>query len=174
MSHAIVIGSGFGGLAAAIRLGARGYRVTVLERLDGPGGRGYVYRQDGYTFDAGPTIITAPYLFEDLWRLCGKRREGRPAGVWGAEKSCNLVERFTRGIVNRAAESCDGSIALNAHEQRVPTRDHQPNGRERWRVSRCGLAQPSGTEVTLQMIYRQHGEATRPGPGASHPSANEE
>ncbi|MEN9838119.1 MAG: hypothetical protein RLZ79_1787, partial [Pseudomonadota bacterium] len=73
MSHAIVIGSGFGGLAAAIRLGARGYRVTVLERLDGPGGRGYVYRQDGYTFDAGPTIITAPYLFEDLWRLCGKR-----------------------------------------------------------------------------------------------------
>ena len=73
MSHAIVIGSGFGGLAAAIRLGARGYRVTVLERLDGPGGRGYVYRQDGYTFDAGPTIITAPYLFEDLWRICGKR-----------------------------------------------------------------------------------------------------
>jgi phytoene desaturase len=73
MSHAIVIGSGFGGLAAAIRLGARGYRVTVVEKLDAPGGRAYVYRQDGYTFDAGPTIITAPYLFEDLWKLCGKR-----------------------------------------------------------------------------------------------------
>jgi phytoene desaturase len=71
--RAVVIGSGFGGLAAAIRLGARGYRVTVLEKLDAPGGRAYVYRQDGFTFDAGPTIITAPYLFEELWALCGKR-----------------------------------------------------------------------------------------------------
>jgi len=71
--HAVVIGSGFGGLAAAIRLGARGYRVTVLEKLDAPGGRAYVYRQDGFTFDAGPTIVTAPFLFEELWRLCGRR-----------------------------------------------------------------------------------------------------
>ncbi len=71
--HAVVIGSGFGGLAAAIRLGARGYRVTVLEKLDAPGGRAYVYRQDGFTFDAGPTIITAPYLLEELWALCGRR-----------------------------------------------------------------------------------------------------
>ncbi len=70
--HAIIIGSGFGGLAAAVRLGARGYRVTVLERLDEPGGRAGVHRQDGFTFDAGPTIITAPFLFEELWRLCGK------------------------------------------------------------------------------------------------------
>jgi phytoene desaturase len=71
--HAVVIGSGFGGLAAAIRLGARGYRVTVLERLDAPGGRAYVFRQDGFTFDAGPTIITAPFLLEELWQLCGRR-----------------------------------------------------------------------------------------------------
>jgi phytoene desaturase len=71
--HAVVIGSGFGGLAAAVRLGARGYRVTVLERLDAPGGRAYVHRQDGFTFDAGPTIITVPHLFEDLWGLCGRR-----------------------------------------------------------------------------------------------------
>ncbi|MEO8936250.1 MAG: phytoene desaturase [Burkholderiaceae bacterium] len=71
--HAIVIGSGFGGLAAAVRLGARGYRVTVLEQLDAPGGRAYVYRQDGYTFDAGPTVITAPFLFEELWALAGRR-----------------------------------------------------------------------------------------------------
>ncbi len=71
--HAVVIGSGFGGLAAAIRLGARGYRVSVLERLDQPGGRAYAYRQDGFVFDAGPTIVTAPYLFEELWALCGKR-----------------------------------------------------------------------------------------------------
>lgn len=71
--HAVVIGSGFGGLAAAVRLGARGYRVTVFEKLDAPGGRAYVFRQDGFTFDAGPTIVTAPFLFEELWRLCGRR-----------------------------------------------------------------------------------------------------
>ncbi len=71
--HAVVIGSGFGGLAAAVRLGARGWRVTVLERLDAPGGRAYVFRQDGFTFDAGPTIVTAPFLFEELWRLAGRR-----------------------------------------------------------------------------------------------------
>jgi len=71
--RAIVIGAGFGGLAAAIRLGARGWRVTVLEQLDAPGGRAYVYRDDGFTFDAGPTIITAPYLLEELWALCGRR-----------------------------------------------------------------------------------------------------
>jgi len=70
--HAVVIGSGFGGLAAAIRLAARGYRVTVLERLDQPGGRARVFRQDGFTFDAGPTVITAPYLFEELWALAGR------------------------------------------------------------------------------------------------------
>jgi len=71
--HAVVIGSGFGGLAAAVRLGARGYRVTVLEKLDAPGGRACVHRQDGFTFDAGPTVITAPFLFEELWALCGRR-----------------------------------------------------------------------------------------------------
>ncbi|HSG88019.1 MAG TPA: phytoene desaturase [Pseudomonadales bacterium] len=71
--HAVVIGSGFGGLAAAVRLGARGWRVTVLEQRDAPGGRAYVYRQDGYVFDSGPTIITAPFLFEELWELCGRR-----------------------------------------------------------------------------------------------------
>jgi phytoene desaturase len=71
--HAIVIGSGFGGLAAAVRLGARGWRVTVLEKLDAPGGRAYVHRQDGFTFDAGPTVITAPFLLEELWALCGRR-----------------------------------------------------------------------------------------------------
>ncbi|MEO1252788.1 MAG: phytoene desaturase [Pseudomonadota bacterium] len=70
--HAVVIGSGFGGLASAARAAAKGYRVTVLEKLDAPGGRAYVYNKDGYTFDAGPTIITAPFVFEDLWRTCGR------------------------------------------------------------------------------------------------------
>ncbi len=71
--HAVIIGSGFGGLAAAIRLATRGWRVTVLERLDAPGGRAYVFRQDGFTFDGGPTVITAPFLLEELWALCGRR-----------------------------------------------------------------------------------------------------
>lgn len=71
--HAVVIGSGFGGLAAAVRLGAKGWKVTVLEKLDAPGGRAYVHRQDGYTFDAGPTIVTVPFLFEELWALCGRK-----------------------------------------------------------------------------------------------------
>ena len=70
---AVVIGSGFGGLAAAVRLGARGYAVKVLERLDGPGGRAYVQTEGGFTFDSGPTIVTMPWLFEELWVLCGKR-----------------------------------------------------------------------------------------------------
>lgn len=72
-AHAVVIGAGFGGLAAAVRLGARGFRVTVLERLDQPGGRARTFREAGFTFDAGPTIITAPQLFEELWSLCGER-----------------------------------------------------------------------------------------------------
>lgn len=70
--RAVVIGAGFGGLAAAIRLSARGYRVTIVEKLDAPGGRAYVHHLDGYTFDAGPTIITAPFLLEELWRLSGR------------------------------------------------------------------------------------------------------
>jgi phytoene desaturase len=70
---AVVIGSGFGGLAAAVRLAARGYRVTVVERLDRPGGRASVLSQDGFTFDRGPTIVTAPFLFDELWALAGAR-----------------------------------------------------------------------------------------------------
>ena len=73
--HAVVIGAGFGGLASAIRLGARGFRVTLVERLDQPGGRARVFEQDGFTFDAGPTVVTAPFLFDELWQLCGRERE---------------------------------------------------------------------------------------------------
>ena len=69
---AVVIGTGFGGLAAAIRLSVKGYRVQMLEKLDAPGGRAYVHKQDGFTFDAGPTIITLPHLIEELFTLCGR------------------------------------------------------------------------------------------------------
>ncbi len=69
---AVVIGTGFGGLAAAIRLSVKGYRVQMLEKLDAPGGRAYVHKQDGFTFDAGPTIITLPHLIGELFTLCGR------------------------------------------------------------------------------------------------------
>jgi phytoene desaturase len=69
----VVIGSGFGGLAAAIRLRAQGHEVTIVEQRDQAGGRAYVYRQDGYTFDGGPTIITAPWLIDDLFTLAGRK-----------------------------------------------------------------------------------------------------
>jgi phytoene desaturase len=71
-SRAVVIGAGFGGLAAAVRLRARGYDVTVVEALEQAGGRARVFRQDGFTFDAGPTVITAPYLLEELFALVGR------------------------------------------------------------------------------------------------------
>ena len=69
--RAVIIGSGFGGLAAAIRLSVKGYEVQVLEKLDMAGGRAYVHQQDGFTFDAGPTIITMPQYLEELFTLCG-------------------------------------------------------------------------------------------------------
>jgi len=70
---AVVIGSGFGGLAAAIRLRAKGYDTTLVEALDKPGGRAYVFEDDGFVFDAGPTIITVPFLFDELASVAGKR-----------------------------------------------------------------------------------------------------
>jgi phytoene desaturase len=72
---AVVIGAGFGGIAAALRLRARGYHVTLVDKQDQLGGRGTVYRRNGYIFDAGPTVVTAPFLFDELFALFGKRRE---------------------------------------------------------------------------------------------------
>jgi phytoene desaturase len=70
-----VIGSGFGGLAAAIRLQAGGCRTVIYEKRDLPGGRAYVYRDAGFTFDAGPTVITAPDCLRELFQLAGKRMD---------------------------------------------------------------------------------------------------
>lgn len=72
-ARAVVIGSGFGGLGAALRLQARGWDVDLVEMRDKPGGRAYVYEQDGFVFDAGPTIITAPFLVDELFALSGRR-----------------------------------------------------------------------------------------------------
>lgn len=72
---AVVIGSGFGGLAAAIRLAAAGHDVTVLEKRDRIGGRAYQYDVDGFRFDGGPTVLTAPFMFQELFDLAGENLE---------------------------------------------------------------------------------------------------
>ena len=70
-AQAVVIGAGLGGLAAAVRLLEQGYRVTVLERREGLGGRAYQLRDGGYTFDMGPSLITMPWLLDELYALAG-------------------------------------------------------------------------------------------------------
>src|SRR5690348_13884076 len=69
---AIVIGGGFGGLAAAIRMQAAGHAVTLVEAREHLGGRAYQLKEEGFTFDMGPTLITAPHLLEDLWAAAGR------------------------------------------------------------------------------------------------------
>jgi phytoene desaturase len=71
----VVIGSGFAGLASAVRLRARGFDVELIEARDQLGGRAYVYRQDGFTFDGGPTVITAPFLIDEVFAAAGRRTE---------------------------------------------------------------------------------------------------
>jgi phytoene desaturase len=71
--RAAVVGSGFGGLAAACRLQALGVKTTLFEARDKPGGRAYVYEDQGFTFDAGPTVITAPECLEEVFAAGGKR-----------------------------------------------------------------------------------------------------
>ena len=72
---ALVIGSGFGGIASAIRLRAKGYRVKLVDRCQRLGGRAQVFRRGGFQHDAGPTVITAPFLFDELFSLFGERRQ---------------------------------------------------------------------------------------------------
>jgi len=69
----IVIGSGFGGLAASLRLKAKGYKVALVEKHPDLGGRARVFQKDGFIYDGGPTVITAPYLFEELFSLFDKK-----------------------------------------------------------------------------------------------------
>lgn len=71
MKRAAIIGAGFGGLALAIRLQSAGIETTIFEARDKPGGRAYVWHRDGFTFDAGPTVITDPDCLKELWALSG-------------------------------------------------------------------------------------------------------
>jgi len=84
--HTLVIGSGFGGIASALRMRALGHKVTLVERLDAIGGRAQSFEHEGFRHDAGPTVITAPFLFDELFALFGERRESyldfRPLDPW--------------------------------------------------------------------------------------------
>jgi phytoene desaturase len=84
--NSIVIGSGFGGIAAALRLKAKGHKVTLIEKHPDLGGRARVFKKDGFTFDGGPTVITAPYLINELFELFKKNPEDyiklSPLKIW--------------------------------------------------------------------------------------------
>ncbi len=130
-SRAVVVGGGFGGLAAAIRLAARGHRVQLVERQAQLGGRAMVFRQDGFTFDAGPTVITAPFLLEELFELAGRRMrdylelvpidpyyrvvfpDGRQFDYVGdLERTLDQIRRFNPADV-------DGYLRLRKHTAKI-------------------------------------------------------
>lgn len=71
----VIIGAGFGGLSAAVRLAAKGHEVHLLDNRDKPGGRAYRYEINGFKFDAGPTVITAPHIFDEIFEAAGKKKE---------------------------------------------------------------------------------------------------
>ena len=82
----VIVVSGFGGLSAALRLRAKGYDVTLVEKHKDLGGRARVFEKNGFKFDAGPTVITAPYLIDELFQLFGKKAEDylniKPLQTW--------------------------------------------------------------------------------------------
>ena len=84
--NSIVIGSGFGGIAAALRLRAKGHKVTLIEKHPDLGGRARVFKRNGFIFDGGPTVITAPYLIQELFELFKKNPkdyiELSPLKIW--------------------------------------------------------------------------------------------
>ena len=84
--NSVVIGSGFGGIASALRLRAKNHNVILIEKHNDLGGRARVFKKNGFTFDAGPTVITAPYLIEELFELFNKTSKSyidlKPLNVW--------------------------------------------------------------------------------------------
>jgi phytoene desaturase len=130
-TRAAVIGSGFGGIAAAIRLQALGVQTTLFEGRDQPGGRAYVYRDHGFTFDAGPTVITAPECLEELFTLAGRKMsdyvELLPITpfyrlLWDDGDRFDYVgdsEQMLAQIAARAAGDAEGYSAFVEYTKRV-------------------------------------------------------
>lgn len=128
---AAVIGAGFGGLALAIRLQASGIQTTLLEQRDKPGGRAYVYEDQGFTFDAGPTVITAPKVLEDLFTLAGRKMEDYVELIpvspfyrlcWEDGETfdySNDVEALNRQIRARRPEDVEGYARFASYAEEV-------------------------------------------------------
>ena len=112
----IVIGSGFGGLATASRLLSRGHSVKIFEKRDKPGGRAYVYEKNGFTFDGGPTVITAPFMFDDIYEAAGKKREDYIDFV-----PCNPFYRIFDWNGNPFDYNDDHEFTLKEIEKRNPS-----------------------------------------------------
>ena len=129
--HALVIGAGFGGIAAALRLRAKGYRVTVLDRCSAIGGRAQVFEREGFKHDAGPTVITAPFLFEELFALFGETMAEHvtlvPLTPWYRFRFADgdtfdyggTLEQTLAEIARIEPRDCAGYLALLAHSRRI-------------------------------------------------------
>lgn len=131
MKKAIVIGSGFGGLASAVHLIKKGYQVTVLEARDQFGGRAGVFKKEGFTFDAGPTVITAPHLISELFESLDENpdeyykllpidpfyrimfHDGSQFDYVGEE------DRIIENVRQLSPKDVDGYRKLAAHAQRI-------------------------------------------------------
>ena len=131
MTQAVVIGAGFGGMAAALRLRAKGYAVTLMDRCSALGGRAQVFERNGFRHDAGPTVITAPFLFDELFELFGEKFSDHvqlvPLTPWyrfhfsdnqtfdyGGTLDETLAE-----IARIEPQDCDGYLALLAQSKRI-------------------------------------------------------
>ena len=131
MSQAVVVGAGFGGIAAALRLRAKGYAVTVIDRCEAIGGRAQVFERNGFRHDAGPTVITAPFLFEELFTLFGEKFSDHvhlvPLTPWYRfhfadndtfDYGGTLAETMAE-IARIEPRDCDGYRALLAQSKRI-------------------------------------------------------
>lgn len=135
--RAAVIGSGFGGISAAIRLQAAGYSVVTFEARDKPGGRAYVYSKDGFDFDGGPTVITAPHCLEELFACAGRRLESyvdllpvRPFYRLSWEDGVHLdydadTEHMLAQIRARRPEDAEGYLRFIEYSKRVFTKGYE-------------------------------------------------
>ena len=131
MTRAVVVGAGFGGIAAALRLRAKGYSVTVVDRCEAIGGRAQVFERNGFRHDAGPTVITAPFLFEELFALFGEKFSDHvqlvPLTPWYRFHFSDndtfdyggTLEQTLAEIARIEPRDCDGYRALLAQSKRI-------------------------------------------------------
>ncbi len=131
MAKAIVIGAGFGGIAAALRLRRKGYEVTLIDKQDKLGGRAYVWKRGGFTYDAGPTVITAPFLFDELFELFGKKREDYvkfvPLYPWYRVQFADGTHFDYGGTIEQTLEQirkfeprdCEGYLRFLEHSKKI-------------------------------------------------------